>query len=125
MPARPSLRALAAALLFAAALSPAGCTGQGTGKVFAPLLFAEAVTVINTDKTIADQVASLVSGKDCSTLRWSDGGVYCREWYVNDPVVPTLYCYRTLGEITCYDRPSSSPGDRLVGIRPGGQLPIH
>jgi hypothetical protein len=45
--------------------------------------------------------------------------------YENQPEVPALYCYRTLAAITCYDRPSTNSGDRLVGVQPGGRLPTY
>ena len=98
--------------------------GQALG--FArPFAIADAVTLINTDKTIVDHLAGLMSGQDCSTLRSMDGGHYCQPVYENVPIVPTLYCYRTLAEVTCYDRPSPNSSDKLVGIRPGGQLPTY
>ncbi len=90
-----------------------------------PFAIADAVTLINTDKTIVDHLAGLMSGQDCSTLRSMDGGHYCQPHYENVPVVQPLYCYRTLGKVSCYDRPSPNTGDKLVGIRPGGQLPTY
>lgn len=90
-----------------------------------PFAIVDTVSLINTDKTVIDHVAGVMSGQDCSTLRSMDGGHYCQPHYENVPVVPPLYCYRTLGEVTCYDRPSNNAGDKLVGVRPGGQLPTY
>jgi hypothetical protein len=90
-----------------------------------PFAIVDTVSLINTDKTIIDHLAGVVSGQDCSTLRSMDGGHYCQPRYENVPVVPPLYCYRTLGAVTCYDQPSPNTGDKLVGIRPGGQLPTY
>lgn len=89
------------------------------------LAAAEALVIINTDKTIVDHFASMANDMDCSTLRAQQGGHYCMPRYENQPVVPALYCYRTLADVTCYDRPSSNPADRLVGVQPGGVLPTY
>lgn len=75
---------------------------------------AEGVSVINTEKSIGDHAVSLYSGKDCSTIRLERGESYCAE----DEIVPKLmvYCYRTLGRVTCYDRPDPYKGRyRRVG----------
>jgi hypothetical protein len=85
-----------------------------------PYAILEMVTVITTKKTFIDHVAQLLTGEDCSTIRYSKGGNYCNPWYVNRPIVPQLYCYRTLAAISCYEQPSRYPGDKLVGIRQGG-----
>lgn len=64
---------------------------------------ADALTVIGTDKTIVDHVVSINSGKNCSTVRREQGLHYCEE---DEPAVnPHVYCYNTLGRVTCYDRP--------------------
>lgn len=110
-----------ATVLAGAALLTAGCTPYAGGVLAA----TETVSVINTDKTVTDHVVSLVRGQDCSAVRASQGRPWCVEPYENDPVVPTLYCYRTLAKVTCYDRPSTNPGDKLVGVRPGGRLPTY
>lgn len=107
--------------MLAMALLLGGCTGDAAG-AFA---VADAAIIINTDKTLVDHVASLTSGKDCSTVRAQQGYHWCREPYENQPVVPSLYCYRTLADVTCYDRPSTHPADKLVGVRPGGLLPTY
>lgn len=107
----------AALLLLGACGSPAETvTGLGA---------AEAVVIINTDKTIVDHFASMANDMDCSTIRAQQGGHYCMPRYENQPVVPALYCYRTLADVTCYDRPSTNPADRLVGVQPGGPLPTY
>ena len=68
----------------------------------------DGITVMGTDKTLEDHVVSLASGKNCSTVRTERGLSYCAE----DEVVPLapVFCYRTLGEITCYDRPDPHKG---------------
>ncbi len=64
---------------------------------------AEAVSVIGTKKTITDNIYSFYYGKNCSSLRTNRGLTYCEE----DEVLPKaeIYCYKTLGRVTCYDRP--------------------
>lgn len=109
----------AAGLLAACAFDPTTTTG-GTN-----LMALEAVSVINTDKTVVDHVMSLASRQDCSTIRAQQGGHYCVERYENKPMAEALYCYRTLAAVTCYDRPSTNPRDRLVGMQPAGPLPTH
>ena len=63
----------------------------------------EGVSVMATEKTMTDHIVSMASGKDCSTLRKEQGLTYCKE----DEVVPKMnvYCYRTLGEVNCYEQP--------------------
>ncbi len=64
---------------------------------------ADGITVIGTDKTLEDHFISLTSGKNCSTIRSEQGLTYCEEDEVN--LLPNVYCYRTLGKVTCYDKP--------------------
>lgn len=90
-----------------------------------PLALAEAALIINTDKTLTDHIASMANDMDCSTLRAQKGGHYCMPRYENQPEVPALYCYRTLAAVTCYDRPSTNPADRLVGVQAGGKLETY
>jgi hypothetical protein len=71
-----------------------------------PLIAAEIATMSLTGKTMVDNAYSLVSGKDCNTIRYLEGNYYCREVLPSNQVVDTrLYCYRTLGDITCYAQP--------------------
>lgn len=103
-----------AALMAAVCAAGLGaCTDGG-----AVLAGAGAVSLINTDKTLVDHVASL-GPEDCSTVRLSLGD----EWCIPDdegliPPLPaqTKYCYRTLGQVSCYAEPSPHPHDTLVGI---------
>ena len=76
---------------------------------------AEVLSILGTDKTIADHVVSIGSGKNCSTVRRERGLHYCEE---DEPtVVPNVYCYRTLARVTCYDRPDPHRGaSRRLGV---------
>jgi hypothetical protein len=103
-----SARMAAAAVMFVAALAVQGCSFPfATG----PSAFSsfEAISVVGTDKTLGDHVLSVYSGKNCSTVRSNNDLTYCEE----DEPVPkkTGYCYRSLGNITCYDRPDPYKGD--------------
>ncbi|GEM_PF-562548 len=72
-------------------------------------------SVVATDKTIPDHVVSLVTGHDCSMVRYSTGGYYCvQPPAANTPIETRLYCYRTIGAITCYDRAVPGEDGRLV-----------
>jgi len=83
-----------------------GCTDFG---------FVEGASLMATDKTMLDNAISLLSGKDCSTVRKEAGRTYCVEDEPNP--TPAVHCYKTLGDVTCYDR--SDPygdGQQKVGI---------
>lgn len=82
-----------------------------------PGLFAATVaTYINTDKSPSDHAMSLLTGEDCSSLEYAEGREYCtphaprRGAMIYDgpgqgrPDVGP-YCYRTIGETTCYTQP--------------------
>lgn len=75
---------------------------------------AEGVSVISTEKSVADHAVSLYSGKDCSTVRIERGETYCAEDDVDPKIL--VYCYRTLGDVTCYDRPNPHKGGRQRAI---------
>jgi hypothetical protein len=103
-----------AAVALAAVMALGGCDAFtfGGGTV-APVAFVEGASVVVTDKTLGDHLVSMYSGKDCSTIRTSKGMRYCAE---DEPAPPPQpYCYRTLGKVTCYDRPDVRRGDRPLG----------
>jgi hypothetical protein len=68
----------------------------------------DGASVVSTEKTLEDHAVSIYLGKNCSTVRVEQGLSYC----VEDEVfpVPAVYCYRTLGEVTCYDKPDPHKG---------------
>jgi len=66
------------------------------------------LTVMGTDKTVVDHVVSLSSGKNCSAIRLEKGLHYCEE---DEPQIQqNIYCYNTLGSVTCYSRPDPYQG---------------
>ena len=76
---------------------------------------ASLVSFVHTDKTLGDHVATWAFDKDCSTLTLANGEGYCHEFVTEEDraaaaagaadVLEHTYCYRTLGDITCYRRP--------------------
>lgn len=91
---------------FAAAI--AGVVLLGACSAFPPYAMINGVFLVATDKTMEDHVISVASGKNCSSVRAGTGRSYCEEDELNPS--PSVYCYRTLGNITCYDRPDPHNG---------------
>ena len=92
----------AMAALVVAALPLGGCfgvpvavTAAGTG--------AELVSLTSTKKTLGDHVASAATGRDCSSITFSETGHYCPEKVVVDR--SRVYCYRTLADVDCHHIP--------------------
>ena len=57
------------------------------------------------DKLPTDYLAEFASGQECNFLKsQKDGGPLCRDSFERVVYEPPLYCYRTLGEIACYDK---------------------
>jgi hypothetical protein len=95
-----------------AILSGCGLYSAAPGAV-APLAAAEGLTVIGTDKTIGDHIVSYQRGKNCSTIRVQTGRTYCEE---DERVgLEEIYCYRTLGQINCYQKPMPY-GDKYQAV---------
>ena len=93
------------ALLLACLAGLSGCAEMG-------LVFvgANMATIIHADKTIPDFAISAQKKQNCSLLHAAKNEPYCQP-LPEDPrraladLAATRYCYRTLGTITCYDRP--------------------
>ena len=51
-----------------------------------------------------DALYSVVSGRDCSIVRWDAGKSYCRP--IEPPPEPQPYCTRSLGVVDCWLDPS-------------------
>lgn len=97
----PSPIAMAACLALPLAL---GACGAETAAVYGAA--AATATIVETDKTPPDIIASIATGLDCDTLRAKrDDGAWCRQPDAGVVIEPPLYCYRSLGAVTCYDRP--------------------
>lgn len=97
--------------LFAIAIAGLFLLGVGACE---PIGLVEGASTILTDKTFTDHIVSWSSGKNCSTVRYNLGQTYCEEDEPNP--TPNVYCYRTLGDVTCYDRPDPYDGrQRKIG----------
>lgn len=90
-------------LLFGAMLMALTACGSGSLLV----LSGSMANFIQTDKLPTDYVAEWASGKECRALvAMKDGGPLCRKSFDPPKVYEKpVYCYRTLGRITCYDEP--------------------
>ena len=101
------------------------CAGTSTGTAMFPnMLGIEGATVVGTGKTISDHIVSFATGKNCSTVRKNTGKHYCEE---DEVAVPDeVYCYNTLGEVSCYSepRPHGEPQVHLGRI-PGRMGPVR
>ncbi|MDA0702840.1 MAG: hypothetical protein O3A96_06315 [Proteobacteria bacterium] len=75
---------------------------------------AEMASNITTDKTLVDHATSFVTGMDCSSIHSANGYSYCNDIEDEEAATPS-YCYRSLGAITCYDRPDPY-GDNAVAV---------
>ena len=105
--------------------SISACSAAATAPTsFPQLLGVNGISVVGTGKTIADHVVSFTSGKNCSTVRKNTGRHYCEE---DEVAVPdNVFCYTTLGDITCYERPvPSGESKRTIGQTPAGARPLR
>lgn len=86
-------------------LLASGCVA-GVSMAAAPAMAVG--TTAASGKTPVDHLVSLISGKNCSIRRNQQGLTYCLE---DEPAVPVrVVCYRTLGDVSCYDRPDPFNG---------------
>jgi hypothetical protein len=108
----PRRHALPALLL---ALPLGGCL---TGDSIGPTAIIGGVSVILTGRTPVDQLASLVTGRDCSVVH-----VERREpWCATARVPPrTALCTRSLGTVDCWTAPPSGYSRQVADppARPG------
>ena len=112
-------------LITGLAIGLSGCSAVATAPTgFPKLLGVNGVSVIGTGKTITDHVVSFTSGKNCSTVRKNTGRHYCEE---DEVAVPdNVFCYTTLGDITCYDQPVPPvESKRTIGQIPAGAGPVR
>ena len=94
------MRMILAALLLLPML--AGCQTAAV----APLLAAEAVSVMVLGRGIGDIAVSAISGQDCSIVRLDRGQTYCAP---RNPPIRTAYCTRSLGVPDCWAAPPLQP----------------
>ena len=61
---------------------------------------------VHTDKLPTDYIAERASRKECNLLKSiEDGGPMCRDSFKREVIEKPIYCYRTLGQPTCYATP--------------------
>ncbi len=112
-----------AALCAALAVSACGAETLAIGAT--AVAGADVASLGISDKTLVDHAASMVTGEDCSTVRAMNGDWYCKARLPDNTMVATqLYCYRSLGKITCYNEPQPyrqnqqvAPSQHIVGAR--------
>ncbi|MGH6954280.1 MAG: hypothetical protein ACREGL_08870 [Alphaproteobacteria bacterium] len=108
---------LSRSFLAAALLVPlGGCFGMSATVLLAG---ADLASQVNTGKGLHDHVASAAMSEDCSTGRYlEDHGQYCVDPDAAAELAaarPALYCYPSLGAVTCYDSPDPyANGARLI-----------
>jgi hypothetical protein len=96
-------RALGLTLLL---MLPGGCGADPTVLAGVAVgVTAGSVAVIQ--RTPADAVWSLATGRDCSAVRLDQGKSYCRP--VEPPPVAQPYCTRSLGVADCWISPAGQP----------------
>lgn len=94
-------RAAPCLFLAAALFVIASC---GTESVY--VLGAGLANFVHTDKLPTDYIAERASGKQCNLLQAiEDGGPMCRDSFTRQVIEKPIYCYRTLGQPTCYATP--------------------
>ena len=77
-------------------------------------------TLVATDKSVTDHAVSHSLDEDCSIIRWSQGGNYCQA-NETPPTPQQLYCYRSLGENVCYDKPDEDASEQTRVYHPTEQ----
>ncbi len=79
-------------------------TACGTESVY--VIGAGLANFVHTDKLPTDYIAERASGKECNLLKSiEDGGPMCRDSFKREVIEKPIYCYRTLGQPTCYATP--------------------
>ncbi len=81
--------------------------GGGTSVL---LIGGSLTTLAYTKKTLIDHVVSNYTEKNCSILHTARNEEYCQAPELSERekvayMASTMYCYRTLGGVDCYDRP--------------------
>ena len=73
---------------------------------------------VQTGRLPTDALASAMSDKNCDLIRQSEkGGTWCRDRGAEGErgaSQPPVWCYRSLGEVSCYDRPVVEESAQLV-----------
>lgn len=116
--------------LAAVLLTPVLLGGCAMTPLTTAMVAADGTSLNSTKKTLLDHVVSGATGKDCSTISFTETGTYCPEKVVVDR--SRLYCYKTLADVECHHIPdpykngntslASPPPERRVLPREKGWL---
>lgn len=98
------MRVCRSLLVFALAVVPLGGCGMPAELMSAGAIAGVAGTIAVFGRSPADLVVSLVSGKDCSIVRWDEGKSYCKPQ--EPPPQPPTFCTRSLGVVNCWSDPA-------------------
>jgi len=104
---------LGRSILGLALLGLAECGGPSNIIATSAVVGASVASVATIGRSPADAVYSLVTGRDCSIVRWDEGKSYCRK--VDPPPERQPFCTRSLGSVNCWADPASLP-DHPVGV---------
>jgi len=104
VPSGHRLTAMRTIVLITGLLLLAGCAPPLGSATLPGVAQFDMATVIASDKTMLDHLVSATSGKNCSSVRIEKGLHYCEE-DESQGVKQNLYCYSSIGRVTCYDRP--------------------
>ena len=70
------------------------------------MIDADLANFVHTDKLPTDYIAERASGNECNLLKSiEDSGPMCRDSFKREVIEKPIYCYRTLGQPTCYATP--------------------
>ena len=79
-------------------------TACGTESVY--VIGTGLANFVHTDNLPTDYIAERASGKEFNLLKSiEDGGPMCRDSFKREVIEKPIYCYRTLGQPTCYATP--------------------
>lgn len=114
------MRYKAASILIALVLPMALSACAGTATI--AMAGISAASFAFTKKLPTDHVAGWITGEDCSALEAERTGQYCRTEAevaaadaAAEPGAPApVYCYRTIGAITCQNERDPTAESRLV-----------
>jgi hypothetical protein len=112
------------ALLCGICLALNGCAAIGVLPPVAIAATIEGVSLNQTGKTGSDHLVSLVSGEDCSMLRYTHGGKYClteaevaqQKANLHRPYDGT--CYRLRSGVNCYAQTDETHTSETVVYNP-------
>jgi hypothetical protein len=93
----------------------AGC-GWSDNLIATALVGATVGSIATIQRTPADAVYSLLTGRDCSVVRLDQGKSYCRPMEPK-PEAPA-FCTRSLGTVNCWQDPDKL-ADHPFGVADG------